>query len=100
MFDIAELIGDLIQGPSSPTLARRLSLFEERVTALDDPARDDSVKRRAVVEAGTGELYELLRVLESFVGEELKPNHTEIGGDDGFQLSGFFERDIRLRGLR
>src|SRR5712692_581324 len=96
MLDIAELIGDLIQAPCAPTLARRLRIFEQRVTALNDPVRNDPMKRRTVEGTRAGEPDELLHVLESFVGEELEADYTEISGDHRFQLRRFFCGSFRL----
>src|SRR5262249_26012471 len=57
-----------------------------------------AMERRAVVEAGAGVLDERLDVLQGLVRKELEADHAEVGGDHGFEIRGFFERDRRRLG--
>ena len=86
MFEITELISDLVQGARAPALTRSLLIFEQRISALNDASRNDSMKRGAVIETGASELDELSSVLWSFGWEEFKTNDAELSCDNGFEL--------------
>ncbi len=96
MFEVAKLIGQLIESATAPALARRLQVFEQRVAALHNAALNDAMKRRAVIKSGARLFDELLNMLRRFVGEELEADDAEIGGDDGFERRHLLDRQWRL----
>ena len=97
VFYITELVRQQVERAQAPLVARLGRVFEIRVAALNQTAREHAKEGRAIVKTFARPLDELLHMARRFVGQELEADDAHVGGDNGFEPGGFGERHLRVR---